>query len=213
MAAEYELVHAPKFLRERGWPRLLRNWASCLDEYSTPENGEPRDFAYWYGERPLTGLLASAAWRLSRGWGLEEFATPRGRGRNACIGRGDLWLGTNGASFTVEAKITWPSRDTESAKEYVRRRLTHSRCQLESLDRKFKHGSLIALCYVVPEPTAGRHTSRVIDEMFSDLPAHFAKDPYAVATYRHRDPLPHYGKRAYPGVILIAELCKRHDDA
>ena len=50
--------------------RVLKNFCQCLENYDYPKN----DIAYWYGERALTGLLASAAWKVRGGWSLEEFA-------------------------------------------------------------------------------------------------------------------------------------------
>jgi hypothetical protein len=182
--ADFRLIHMPRRLRQGGWRTLLRRWADLLDDYGSAERGQQRDYASWYGERPLTGLLASAAWRLTDGWGLEEFASPRGSGSRARVGRGDLWLGTNGGRYTVEAKITWASRDWTVAKSYVLRRLAQARKQLRSLHRDYRYGDLVALCYVVPQPSATRSASRVADALFKNLPAYFADDPYLVATYR-----------------------------
>ena len=206
MKADFKLIHIPPRLKQGGWQILLRRWADLLDEYGSAEPGQQRDCAYWYGERPLTGLLASAAWKLADGWGLEEFSSPRGSGSRARLGRGDLWLGTNGGRYTVEAKIAWPSRDWQVAKSDVLRRLAQARKQLRSLHRDYRYGDLVALCYVVPQPSATPSVSKVADALFKNLPDHFADDPYLVATYRYTGRVPLHSGRHYPGVIVIAEL-------
>jgi hypothetical protein len=43
-----------------------------MDRWPTVPRND-RDVPYWYGERPLTGLLATAAWRIG-GVAIEESA-------------------------------------------------------------------------------------------------------------------------------------------
>jgi len=70
--------------------KVLKKLCYCLKCYDDPKN----DIAYWYGERAISGLLASAAWMVRDGWSLEEFTGQRKKGRRKnASGKGDLWLG------------------------------------------------------------------------------------------------------------------------
>jgi hypothetical protein len=88
------------------WSKFLNEWIGLLDAY-TKLCGSDVDVAYWYTERSLSGLLASAAWRVPCGWSLVEFSADRGKKANESRGSGDLWLGIGEEEFTVEAKLLW----------------------------------------------------------------------------------------------------------
>src|SRR2546426_9391436 len=75
----FEIHALPDDLRRAGWESLLRRWSNLITYTTAGEEDDEDDVPYWYGERPLTGLLAAAAWRHRQGWSLEEFAGRRDR--------------------------------------------------------------------------------------------------------------------------------------
>ena len=89
--------------RHKQWSRILRCFGRFLDYYNTP----PKDAAYWYGERALTGLIAAAGWKLN-GWSLEEFTGLRWKGQQEKAAKGDAWVGLGKLDFTIEANVRWP---------------------------------------------------------------------------------------------------------
>ena len=105
------LIHTfPVFFSQERLAKSLTEWLQLLKTYETYEtkSDDDSDLAYWHGERPLTGLLAAAAWKIS-GWSLEEFGVRR-KGPNsdhATEGRCDLQWGLQESQTTVEAKIAW----------------------------------------------------------------------------------------------------------
>jgi hypothetical protein len=142
------------------------------------------------------------------GWSLEEFASMRSDGR----GRGDLWIGIDSATYTIEAKITWLERDTaHQAYEEVLDRLKEASDQLRTLDSIYALGTLIAICYVVPlfPPSMSSGTDPLVNGFFEDLIGSFKGDSWIIASYRHPDPLADpedSQKHVYPGVILVGQL-------
>lgn len=164
-----EFVSVPdSFENSKVWRALLREWIELLHSYSTPNGEGERDVPYWYGERSLTGLLAAAAWRLKNGWSLEEFSTLRGQEEEARVGWADLWIGIGGESFTVEAKLTWPEGDSESAAERIRERLNEARDQLRAIENAYREGEPFSVCYIVPWPRVrnqGNNMPEAIEQM------------------------------------------------
>jgi hypothetical protein len=100
-----------------------------------PPRPAERDIAYWYGERPLNGLLAAAAWQVPGGWSLPEFTTaePPQAEEPPTLRRGDLWLGFAQATFTVEAKVAWVDSTVQGAAAEIRRQLVSAHNQLATL--------------------------------------------------------------------------------
>jgi len=205
MTGRLDILHLPSQLESGNWRRVLRRWGQLLDDYSWVFE-RPRDQAYWHGERPLTGLLATAAWSARDGWALEEFGTPRGTGARRRAGRGDLLFGIGQHTFTVEAKMAWLTSNTAGAQAKVTRKLSVAKRQLRSLDRSYCSGRLVALCFVAPYLTRAAVRGGVVEDLMAGLPAQFAHDPYGVAVYRPSGRLPEYSGRFFPGVMLIAEL-------
>jgi len=89
------------------WTLILKEFGKLLDEYNSSD-----EVAYWYGERALTGLLAAAAWRIKDGWSIEEFTGLRRTGERQNSGKGDVWIGIQRKTFTVEAKNGMSSRSS-----------------------------------------------------------------------------------------------------
>ncbi len=134
----FQIIHMPARLQKEGWGTLLRKWEKLITKYSSDD--KEIDFPYWYGERSLTGLLAAAAWRLSDGWSLEEFANARYYRRKKYIGRGDLWIGIGNNSYTIEAKIVWPGSTSRNALKMINKALSEAKQQLLALDKEFHIG-------------------------------------------------------------------------
>lgn len=107
------------------------------------------DLSYWYGERPLTGLLGAAAW-LENGWSLEEYGVEHvGRSGRKRHRRVDLWLGRGTAAATVEAKTCWIDQDSDG-EDRLRRKLRAAKRQLKKVDSTYRIGQAVSVCYVVP---------------------------------------------------------------
>jgi hypothetical protein len=174
--------------------------------YATADNGD--DVPYWYGERPLTGLLAAAAWKHPRGWALEEFAGLRGKRLRTKSGRGDLWLGLGNKSYTIEAKVKWPQSGAGYAVQYARSALNEARKQLWKLSRQYRLGTLIAICYLVPCPMKdGLYANRdKVNDIMTAVKRKFSGKRWLVASYLPNHELPVDSGRVYPGVILIGRV-------
>jgi len=152
--------------------KVLKKLCHCLKQYDDPK----KDIAYWYGERALTGLLASASWMTRTGWSLEEFTGQRRNGRRKNgSGKGDLWLGVAGKEYTIEAKVTWPTQvsDVSKWKTTVSKKLLRASNQLDALAPIYRCGKPLAVCYVVPAIPLGKKV--ITNESFTTAMKHFAK--------------------------------------
>jgi hypothetical protein len=203
-------------LRAMGWEPLLHAWGAMLEYYDDPP---PRpsecDIAYWYGERPLNGLLAAAAWQVPGGWSLPEFTTgePPQAEEPPNLRRGDMWLGFAQATFTVEAKVAWVDSTVESAVTEIWRQLRSAHDQLMTFHKSYPDycaGCPMAVVYAVPWfPVCSQFASQThIRKFFGEIPHQFASPTTVTAAYRCRGDPPRctsakYGEQVYPGVILI----------
>jgi len=184
------------------WEKLLNKWIKLINKMD--EELGSNDVPYWYGERALTGLLASAAWGLSGGWSLEEFiAKRRTKNKN---GRGDLWLADNTAKVTMEAKVVYPKRDVNSAIIKIENALDKASQQLMKLDSEYRVGVPFSVCYVVPNPLEkvyleqGKSDESLLDLIYD----HFVIMSVAIAIYDTSDKQIKDDGRIYPGIVLIA---------
>jgi len=179
------------------WQTTLDGWLRLLKDYEKAEPSDP-DLAYWYGERPLTGLLGTAAW-LAGGWSLEEFGAERkGKSGRVRQGRGDLRFGTGDAVSTVEAKICW-------AIDELPQSLKAARKQLRKLVTAGQDGQPVSVCYVVP--CYGRRTRRDVGEVaLTKLQDRLKKE--GMATAKHFATIQGIEEERegliYPGVLLVA---------
>jgi hypothetical protein len=204
-----------------GWSLLLKDWMDLLSEFEDTEHDAPLDVAYWYGERALTGTLATAVWRNKRPrrWALEEFLGLRVReGKKRASGRGDLWvgLGQDGkrprqASFTIEAKTSFMGRGLEGIIDSIEAKLKAAKAQLASLDPEYSSGYPMAVCYHIPavlNRDASRRTSR---EIFRPVAEMFQRQPDTIvgAYWRGLANAPIHDKWHYPGVILVGRVFPR----
>ena len=202
----FKIHSLPKSLRSAGWEQLLSEWSRMINSSVDLSEHASRDVVYWYGERALTGLLAAAAWRID-GWSLEEWTARRGRGKAEGAARGDLWLATENGQFTVETKVSWPCSTWAVAHKYARTRIKEARHQLRSMDRDYRFGKPIALCYIVPAIAVkgAYNKDDLINEFFTKIPKQ-RKDFNISASYRPKGPCPEFDNRKYPGVILVGHL-------
>jgi hypothetical protein len=207
-------------LRKGGWARLLRTWATTMDAWCRVNraSGE-HDLPYWYGERPLTGLLASAAWTLRGGHALEEFATVRGPIRRAGAGRIDAYIVLNKVWYQIEAKMAWPTdtsaKGTQRAISRVSHALSQAADQLDDVDKTYYGNWGLAVCYVVPgivwpkrspKPPAVsllRDLARRYTQRRMGIVACYTPPPWAnlVDAGTKRE-----ARRSYPGVLLLARV-------
>lgn len=208
LSDRFRIHTLPQQLGAQDWGTLLQLWGKLINDYCYyTESTIERDIPYWYGERPLTGLLGAAAWMTPGGWSLEEFASMRGEGR----GRGDLWLGIDSATYTIEAKITWPGKGTaRQAYDDVLGQLKEASDQLRTLDSAYALGTCIAICYVVPAfpPSMSSGNDPLVNNFFNDLIGSFKGYNWIIASYRHPDPLadPEDSQKCvYPGVVLVGQ--------
>ena len=198
-------IHAlPRQLKVLGWQRLLYRWSALIA--ATTDEGD--DVPYWYGERTLTGLLGAAAWRLPRGWALEEFTGLRGKRLKTKSGRGDLWLGLGNRTYTIEAKVRWPPGNPRNAVQYARAAIMEASEQLWQLSRQYRLGTLIAVCYLVPCPMKdGPYAKRDRGaDMIATVKREFRGGRWLAASYFPNYEPPTDNGRVYPGVILIGRV-------
>lgn len=194
------------------WLAVLGKWLNLLNEYESVDSSD-KDLAYWYGERPLTGLLGTAAWQLG-GWSLEEFGAVRWKKRSGETrrGRGDLWLGcTRGnvtGEATVEAKIHWADQnETDTVRTKLVDQLNRARKQLRQIESTYRVGQPFAVCYVVP-CYAGRRSKQQGEKILTWLAEKMRDEGMAtalhLATIGNITDVENQEHRRYPGVLLIA---------
>jgi len=200
--------------------RVLKQFFQCLKQYEDPKN----DIAYWYGERALTGLLASASWMTHTGWSLEEFTGLRRKSsRKNGSGKGDLWLGSGGKEYTIEQKFTWPTQVSNVSrwKTTVNKKLSRASSQLEALALIYRCGKPLAVCYVVPAIPLGKKV--LTNKSVSTAMKHFAE--MMTKNNAHTEVIGYWlddvklapqaasskkGKRyAYPGVAIVVRYRDR----
>jgi len=206
-------VHClPEGLAANGWRTLLQFWGNLINTYSFYDEvpNEP-DVPYWYGERPLTGLLAAAAWMMPEGWSLEEFSTVRGEGKKSGRGRGDLWIGWGKTTYTIEAKISWCAGNSKDSAQDIRKKLQLAARQLRTLDRRYAPGIHVALCYAVPYfvPSTSTGCEKDANRFFKALTASFTGPDCILASYHHPKPPTDpedRQKHIYPGVLLVGKI-------
>lgn len=186
------------------WNDLLKRWLTFLGTYERvgDSHGNP-DLAYWHVEKSLTGVLGSAAWAIN-GWSLEEFCTDRAVGDSTSAGHGDLWLGRDDASATVEAKMCWIDHNVQDPQRSVLDALGEARTQLDSLDPETQFGQLVSVCYIVPwyqKPKRVENGRRAITSL-EDFARNrdFATAKHWAITQKIED-----DGRKYPGVLLVAK--------
>jgi hypothetical protein len=203
------VVHRmPPRLRRSGLSEVISGWGRLLNRFSALEKTYEKDVPYWYGERALTGLLAAAAWKLPQGWSLEEFTGLRNGDEGKRSARGDLWFGTSAADFTVEAKVVWASSTWQVARTRTNEQLADASQQLRDLERSYRVGTRIALCYVVPCPRANRPEAQSANlaSLLSNLPLSYTGPEWITARYaRPGGPAVHDGY-VYPGVVLVGKV-------
>jgi hypothetical protein len=192
------------FPQTQFWKDLLNQWVELLQRYELgADDDDDPDVAYWYGERPLTGLLGAAGWLLQDGWSLEEFSTKRKLKVGNGMGRGDLWVGRGEAKATVEAKIYWAGETIPTAQRYLSDKLDEAATQLQAVSKKNRVGDPVALCYVVPwyDIPAGR--DRGI-EVIAALETWARGQAWATAKHISASTARTVSKGSdYPGVLLV----------
>jgi hypothetical protein len=215
-----ESLFVPEHFSSRSfWAALLGKWLTLLSEYESVDPRNP-DLAYWYGERPLTGLLGAAAWQIG-GWSLEEFGAGRWKKRLAETrqGRGDLWLGcTRGdatGEVTVEAKILWAYQDAhDTLKTELDKRLKRARKQLRQLEPPDRVGEPFAVCYVVP-CYAGPEGKQRGEGILARLADQTRREGMATATHLatigNITDVDDKQRPMYPGVLLVADQAEWRD--
>jgi hypothetical protein len=186
------------------WTLILKEFGKLLNQYNLSD-----EFAYWYGERALTGLWAAAAWRIKDGWSIEEFTGLRRTGGRQNSGKGDVWIGIQRKTFTVEAKMVWAQGPHATAIRDARKKLSEAGDQLDSLDTTYQVDVPTAVCYIVPELNLNRGHSKpeAIDQFFTKVPHALKSNKRCTGAFWYKnDPLkPHKDKR-YPGVIVVAQF-------
>jgi hypothetical protein len=205
------------------WAQLLNRWASLMDSWCRVNRaaGE-NDLPYWYGERPLTGLLASAAWKLRGGYALEELATIRGPVRRAGVGRIDAYIVLSNIWYQIEAKMAWPAdnsgKSTRNATSRISNALSAAAAQLDDVDETYYGDWGLAVCYVVPHIVWTRHAPKPPGpSLLRDLAERYSKRPSGiVALYTPptwANPVDGSSKRkarrSYPGVLLLGRIVWR----
>ena len=204
--------HVPEGFSDREfWTEVLRKWLWLLEQYEEVDSPDP-DVAYWYGERPLTGLLGTAAW-LVNGWSLEEFGADRWKKRKGELHRayGDLWLGCNHgqplANATVEAKICWIEQtNIETTVRELKGKLNNARKQLRQLIQMHRVGTPVSVCYAVP-CYGGEKGKERGEEAVRQLETQMRKLGLATANHLVENEITDKEDPArprYPGVLLVA---------
>jgi hypothetical protein len=201
-AEKLSAAYFPKRPIYKEWVDLLKRFKRYLDWYR--DDGD--DVAYWYGERALSGFLASAAW--DEGWSLEEFTGLRKHGKEKSAGRGDLWIGTEKRTFTVEAKVAWLGGPIDKAIKNIREQLGLAKSQLDKLGSDYRLGVPTAVCYAVPDLNAKTKygTQNHVDELYAEMERTFSTSRKVVGSFRYKGNPPPDSGRIYPGVIVTTEF-------
>ncbi len=194
------------------WLAVLDKWLHLLNQYESIDSSD-KDLAYWYGERPLTGLLGAAAWQLG-GWSLEEFGAGRWKKRSGEIrrGRGDLWFGcTRGdatGKATVEAKILWAYQNgADTVKTALDDQLKRARKQLRQIELADRVGQPFAVCYVVPcyaGPTSKQRGEDILTRLAEETREEGMATATHLATIGNIIDVEDNERPTYPGVLLVA---------
>jgi hypothetical protein len=165
------------------------------------------DASFWWGERALNGLLASAFHRGGH-WSVVE---PLARGHQPRqMRRPDMWFGFGGMRegwFTLEAKISWP-RQVKPAT--VSARLDHAEQQLRNLGDDFRSGVPMAGCWVVPRsrreqmrrPDGDAFVKKHAAALWKHLGEAGEQQNALIAAMSPEMPVHNNGAELYPGVIL-----------
>ena len=208
----FRVHRLPEKLAANGWRTLLQFWGNLINNYSFYDRDTiESDVPYWYGERPLTGLLAAAAWMMPDGWSLEEFSTVRGEGKKSGRGRGDLWIGWGKTTYTIEAKISWCADGPGEAHRDILKKIRRAAGQLVTLKAEYAPGTKIALCYAVPYfiPSTSTDCDKDANRFFKALTASFKGPDCILASYLHPKPPTDpedRQKHIYPGVLLVGKV-------
>jgi len=201
----FQPPHVPdNFPQRTFWENLLIKWLELLEGYEVGD--DKPDVAYWYGERPLTGLLGVAGWLLQDGWSLEEFSTKRKSKAGKGTGRGDLWIGHGTSEVTVEAKIYWVREKLPTTVRYLKKKLDEAAEQLQAVSKKNRVGSPVSVCYVVPWYDGKEGKGKGI-EAITELEAWASVQENPLATAKHfaASGVKTESKGSeYPGVLLVA---------
>jgi hypothetical protein len=207
---EDEIIFSTQFYGEKNlvyqeWKFVLEKLFILFHRYNKP----PKDAAYWYGERTLNGLLASAAWMVEKAWALEEWTSVRiGKGKQG-VGRGDLWMGFGEQkSLTIEAKVVWPEGNEKTAVNQIHRELKRADAQLDQLEEASRLKKRAALCWVVPEfKKSGPYAKRTnYEEFFNTVGEALEKDRLFIACFWYIDKPPVWENKVYPGVMLVSKF-------
>jgi hypothetical protein len=208
-AAKLSESYFPKRPIHKEWVDLLKGFKKYLDRY----RGDSDDVAYWYGERALSGFLASVPWAAwAEGWSLEEFTGLRKdrKKQDRNPGKGDLWIGIGEKEFTVEAKVAWSNGPILTTINDVRNKLKEAKRQLDALDTKYRVGFPAAVCYVVPSLASKTYgTPSHQDQFFSKVPKMLATSRRIVGAYRYendKNEMPNDAGRLYPGLIVVTQF-------
>ncbi len=212
--------HVHPTLRQHGWRRLLRQWGALMDEWCDQYR---KDAPYCYGERPLTGLLAAAAWKLGNGMSLEEVEAQRMPGRRIAFGRLDAWIVLRGVFYHIEAKgpVVFGS-NSGTLKVAIRRvceELKEAARDVRNVPDLYQGDRGVALCYLLHVPRWPQGKKKPPgDELLEAVASHFGSGAYAVSAWytppagqRPEDWSKEGGKRVrwwYPGVALVGQIVR-----
>jgi hypothetical protein len=112
--------------------------------------------------------------------------------------------------YTVEAKAQWLGPRQDIAND-LKRFLEEAHDQLKQLDKEYRWGRAMAICYVVPmRPVQENPTMKDLAEDFEQLPRQILKSlsnyDLIIASYRHPGDAPVDDGNYHPGVLLVGAL-------
>jgi len=208
-------VSGTKFRKRPGlshWRSILEHWIELHDRYC---NFSTEDAAYWYTERTNAGMLSNATWSAGFFAVEEHQKDKRGNadGRKRSKGRGDLWIGTNTLSESIETKQKYiqlgHSRNQTTLEAHLRLARNDAH-RARSTSDLFHTGILFAPPYIPVEKLAQRPIEDLIESTvsaISEAEFDFAAwvFPAAARNLHNRK-----GNHIYPGIVILG---KRTGDA
>lgn len=126
---------------------ILTSWLKVIDTYLNYSDLE--DSPWWYNERATLSSFAAAVW-AANGVALEEYATVKGKTRQAWTGRCDLYIGISSQQFACEAKQAWCPIGRRSKKGFSNAKsgINDACDDARKLDKG--EGRRLGLCFAVP---------------------------------------------------------------
>ncbi len=189
---------------------LLSAWIEAAQRYTRLFKGD--DCCWWYNERTNVSVLAGAAWTL--GWAaLEECPTEKHPAKETGTesdtqlrrGRIDLYIATQEAGLTFEAKHVWQRLPDRNGISVGRNEARNAALQIQShtTDRRYA-ATFVVPFFAADEAMGGGLLEEWIQSQVATLNLRTESSGYYFPRLQPGQLVNHLGF-TYPGVILVIE--------